>query len=122
MVSVRERREVSRGHKRVTTTLHTLTHKLPVFVAASTLPRPQKNLIVIVAHLLAQQFMHVQRDRMCFCLCVCVCTLWGCEHVCVRSCHEIVVPVGRMHSVALTNILAYSQLISLSIIKVLSRV
>lgn len=59
--------------------------------------------------------MHVQRARMC----VHVCILYGGASMCVRSCHEIVVPVGRMHFVALTNILAFSQLISLSIIKVL---
>lgn len=47
--------------------------------------------------------------------CVCVCVLCA---LCVRSCHEIVLPVGRMHFAALTNILALSQLILLSIIKV----
>jgi len=60
----------------------------------STFPQ---NLIVIVAHFLAQYFV--------------ACSSGGVFLLCVRSCYEIVLPVGRMHFAALTNILALSQII-----------
>lgn len=86
MVSRVCRRE--RGGKGVKSVSKPQPQQCTQSVCVSSFLSPEKNLIVIVAHLLAQQFMHVQRD-VCMCggLSMSVC-------VCVRSCHEIVVPVG----------------------------